>query len=347
MPPIHVINLRRSEDRWNKIRGQLDSLNLQAHRLEAVEGRALSKTQLLACSSPLTVAWTTPGMIGCFVSHQRFWQAVLDDTDCDCAIVLEDDVQLEPKFQETVIMALQMLPKDWDVCLLGALGCAHPDGTMWQEGLLNYLLVLYMGGTRPCRLVREQGGVKLFVPRKPCGTHCYLISRRGAAKLLQFLPRATYHIDHVAWHSALPIDLYAVHPFVANQDVTAVSTLVANHRLPSTTNDEATTHLNHSGPRQWWDSIRIGGSTGQSLGHVMAEPLVRLPFFGVLSVGLHQFLVATSVMAGIVLLRSQRTRQAGVIVLGFITAFVIAIHQMVHALVRQSFNDANRTNVVM
>ena len=149
------------------------------------------------------------GVIGCFLSHRNFWKKVVDERH-ECAIVLEDDCELEPGFAETVDAALAELPQTWDVCLLGALGCAHPRG---RHGGLNPMIGWYAGGTRRTRRLSES----LFVPHKPAGTHAYLISSRGAAKLLRQLARATYHVDFVAWHPALGTELYSVHPFAAYQ----------------------------------------------------------------------------------------------------------------------------------
>ena len=52
--------------------------------------------------------------------------------------MLEDDAYLEPGFAENCEARLRELTEavpDWDVCLLGAMGCAHPEG---KHGCFNW-----------------------------------------------------------------------------------------------------------------------------------------------------------------------------------------------------------------
>ena len=64
----------------------------------------------------------------------------------------------------------------WDVLLLGALGCVNPSRSYG----LNRINAFVSGGGREPRQVTEH----IHVPRRPFGTHAYVLSKRGAAALL-------------------------------------------------------------------------------------------------------------------------------------------------------------------
>ncbi|RYY69977.1 hypothetical protein EON63_23060 [archaeon] len=65
------------------------------------------------------------GVLGCYLSHHHFWQVVAD-SHLSHAVILEDDVQLaggfENKLKGLVKEMDEVLGKDWDVVLLGAIG---------------------------------------------------------------------------------------------------------------------------------------------------------------------------------------------------------------------------------
>jgi hypothetical protein len=127
--------------------------------------------------------------------------------------VFEDDVYLSENFSECLTAALDELPDDWDVLLLGALGAVHPS-----YYAVNLPHALMAGGLRVPRGARKAfGGLSLIhTPMRPFGTHAYAISERGAAKLLRHAPKANFHVDVIAW-GMRGLKLFAVHPLLARQ----------------------------------------------------------------------------------------------------------------------------------
>ena len=151
----------------------------------------------------------------------------------------EDDVELRAGFRGELCALVDELerPKelggaggDWDVCLLGAFGCARaPEKPM---GLNNRLYLALLGGRKrrrvsprlhvPARPAGARRGARASAasspsspsaslaeeaespPRSlsralsrsrpplslaPSGTHAYLVSKRGAARLLRAFPQ--------------------------------------------------------------------------------------------------------------------------------------------------------------
>lgn len=124
LPPIFVLNMDRSKDRWRKMYQQLVDAGIESNvvRVSAVDGRALSMQDLKAQSSRMAVYLQPRGVIGCYLSHLKFWKLVVEQKYM-AAIVFEDDVKLVDGFKEKLVSMLQQVTTDdYDVLLLGALG---------------------------------------------------------------------------------------------------------------------------------------------------------------------------------------------------------------------------------
>ena len=239
--PTFVINLERDKARMDSVSKELTSHGVQFSRFPATDGRALTDSELRKSTTWLGRHLCTRGMVGCYCSHRRIWEMVAEELNDECALVLEDDVALAPDFLEGVDTALEELEAavgkgEWDVLMLGALGCVEPNGKYGA----NRLTAAISGGMRRTKRVSE----RIHVPQRPYGTHAYLLSRRGARKLLERVPLAVHHVDNVAW-GVRDLDLYLTHPMLAFQRFEAPSTVGANEggieaRLPRLVLDEYT-----------------------------------------------------------------------------------------------------------
>ncbi|CAL1164740.1 unnamed protein product [Cladocopium goreaui] len=160
----------------------------------------------------------TKGMIGCFLSHRRIWQKMVSEK-LPAVVVLEDDVRLVEGFSDKLLKLMDELPADWEVCLLGAIGNINPDVEPFHMKLYSFCV----GGGRPSPGKTRRVSDNVFVPHRPAGTHAYLVSLKGAERLVKELPLACYHVDLTAW--SLPnLKLYAAVNQIATQDFEAAST---------------------------------------------------------------------------------------------------------------------------
>ena len=129
LPPIFVLNLDRAPDRWLEAQSELGRFNLSIQRFSAVDGRKLTARELHANVTRLAQAILPKGVVGCFLSHRKFWQHVVDN-NLSQAIIMEDDVLLVPNFNERLAVAIHDFNNlqspnstdDLDVMLLGAIG---------------------------------------------------------------------------------------------------------------------------------------------------------------------------------------------------------------------------------
>jgi len=201
--------------------------------LNAVDGNELSQHELKQNTTSALARWLmTPGIVGCFLSHRNCWQKCVDESNGNTKnphqpfIVLEDDVVVNDfaknQFREMVSEALsklQIADESWDVLLLGAIGCVHPQ----KRGFgLNIIPCLVGGKWRQMRRIANLAHAEntagcVHIPMCPYGCHAYVISPKGAAKLLRRCKDgASYHVDVVAW--GLPnLRIYAVHPLLVHQ----------------------------------------------------------------------------------------------------------------------------------
>jgi hypothetical protein len=82
------------------------------------------------------------GVIGCYLSHRRFWQFVVD-SGLERAIVFEDDIKIVSGFKQKLSQNMQMVDDqnrinpevNFDVLLLGAIGRVHPEGKWFSVSL--------------------------------------------------------------------------------------------------------------------------------------------------------------------------------------------------------------------
>ncbi len=120
MPPIWVINLRRSVDRRASIRAELDRLGLEYELVDAVDGRELGPEELAASYSAsaalaLIGRELTPGEIGCSLSHLWLYQRQVEEGHED-VVILEDDIVVSPAFPD-ILRRRDALPTDWELVL--------------------------------------------------------------------------------------------------------------------------------------------------------------------------------------------------------------------------------------
>lgn len=221
MPAVlatYVINMDSAHDRLTAMDAQLKAQGIPYTRYPAVDGRALSPAQKQAVAAPIFgVMDGTPSMIGCGLSHRGVWRDMLSKGH-ELALVLEDDAVLCPRFVLRVNEALAAVPADFDVLVLGSFFLADVNR--------EYPMVLDIAGAfvsvRDDPWTATVGSTTVYVPERFAGTHCYIVSAAGAAKLLRVIPLVTNHVDMEMNHP--DVKLYAASPDLATQgDMTTSS----------------------------------------------------------------------------------------------------------------------------
>jgi len=130
------------------------------------------------------------GAVGCYLSHISIYKQITE-SNVDYGIIFEDDCIIANDFYKRLQYGLSVIPNDWDIFLLGLM-CIK------------------------CDINKEYINVSRF-----WGTHAYIIKKKSAAKLLQYLDRPlSKQID--ADLSLLVkkkiIKIYGINPIIAIQD---------------------------------------------------------------------------------------------------------------------------------
>ena len=161
--PVLVINLDQSSDRLTFMRQQAERVGLEFERISAVD--ALDVPDDLASYFAHIQTGTLPivddGAVGCYASHLKALRR-FEQTDAPAALILEDDARLPENIVQVLDELIAALPAGWGFVHLSRL----------PMHAFKPIAVLPRGR----RLVRYS--------RMPPGAAGYLISRVGAAKLL-------------------------------------------------------------------------------------------------------------------------------------------------------------------
>ena len=204
-PPInlniktYVINLNRRKDRWDKITAQEALKYFKYERFEAVDGSKLEPTEQLQRIFDGNDYNMREGMVGCALSHIKLY-IELANSKYDAFCILEDDLEFVPSFRDKFLHLYNGLPQGWDLCYLG-----HH---MWSQ----YKTPEYFSKVN--MPVTERWDSMKSLKYSIGGTGGYLISKKGANALLEFINAnaMTNGIDTVQQKSADKLAVYYPKP---------------------------------------------------------------------------------------------------------------------------------------
>jgi len=153
--------------------------------------------------------------IGCGISHMNTWKLFLESNE-EYAIIFEDDVILEPDFNDKLEVALKEIPKDYDILYLGCMGCDNNQKVNILKGLSNIQFLFKIPE-------HKQITDNIAIPSIAYAIHGYVVSRKGAKLLLKYLDgKLNNHIDICIQNLVIDkkIKSYMVTPRIAYQTST-------------------------------------------------------------------------------------------------------------------------------
>jgi glycosyl transferase family 25 len=178
LPPIHIVNLKKSVDRLENVKKVMSKYNLKFERFDAIYGKELSQEEVnknanILCRTLLC----NNGIIGCAMSHIQLWNKLLNDNMSDKYIIMEDDIE-DINIQElnNLVNFINDNKFDFDYISLNCI-------SLFCQNLNKGIKVsdtLYLTN-------------KIY----PFGTGAYIISKNGAKKLVDMINKYKifYHID--------------------------------------------------------------------------------------------------------------------------------------------------------
>jgi glycosyl transferase family 25 len=205
--PIFVINLDRATERLTSISRQFETFGLDFERVPAVDGSLLTAAYKRSLNPPRLIGGEmSDGEIGCFASHLRVFQIIVDRC-LPRACVMEDDISIGPGAVGW-LDSHAPLPGDCDILKIE--GIIRPKTTVLP--------------------ISEYAGQKIvFSWQVSYGTAAYIITLDGARRALRRLAKMGSPIDHALfryWENGLHV--YEVHPFPVRQDDRATNYIQEN-----------------------------------------------------------------------------------------------------------------------
>ena len=179
-----VINLNRSHERLQKISARLNELNIDFERVEAFDGLNLSDEEYKALTFPYNhpcrVRFTrelTKGEVGCFISHRKCWQKLVESNE-NYAVILEDDLYISDEAIQ-FLENLNWLPKEIGLIRLSSFYSANNRLYVKEKSVLT--------------TQKDYSVAKTL--RYAIGTQCYIISKEYAQRAIEMSEKFECPVD--------------------------------------------------------------------------------------------------------------------------------------------------------
>ncbi|TRY74142.1 hypothetical protein DNTS_026685, partial [Danionella cerebrum] len=113
---VYLINLRRRQDRRDRMLWSLYELEIDAKVVDAVDGAALNSSDIKILGVDLLPGYNDP------FSGRTLTKGEMVDMELDKALILEDDVRFQANFKRRLVRLMEEVEQvelDWDIIYLG------------------------------------------------------------------------------------------------------------------------------------------------------------------------------------------------------------------------------------
>jgi GR25 family glycosyltransferase involved in LPS biosynthesis len=183
----YVITLARLPDKYPAFLASNEKTGLEFRRFEGVDGKALSQADAINTGviRPSITGYTA-GAIGCAASHLQLWKQVRNSQDN--ILILEDDAYCRWDIRDRLDDFLGDT-KDWDIILLGYNTGSILDVRISDDcDLAGFFSNQNPTPTQLAKFQRAKDRVTLMRLNNALGSCAYLLSPRGAEKLINAFP---------------------------------------------------------------------------------------------------------------------------------------------------------------
>ena len=221
--PVYVINMEKDTIRWGNVVSQLSRLGIQHERVEAVNGAHLTQEETDAVyryrwwKSPHDLV---PSEIGCYLSHLRIWQRLVDSGD-DGVFIFEDDFVITDDMPK-ILDALSINHDGWDMVKLYTPHWGPGAHSINSRVLVDAYVVEHLINIPWCTLG-------------------YSLTQEGARRLLNKYPPFSRPVDDDIrrfWESKIRIASVLPPPMLAGDEF-AVDGSIKEHQILRTSGHRA------------------------------------------------------------------------------------------------------------
>jgi glycosyl transferase, family 25 len=183
---VLVINLKKRPDRLEKIQKRLSQLGVEWENIEAIDGQNCEESVLNISTKIGEIGFLSNNTRACSASHYKVWK-VLISRKVNYGIVLEDDVELSDEFKD-LLYDDSWIPKGSNLIKLEKFA---PNKV--SKILIGKVLTQALGDTRHVHQMYS----------RHTGAAAYLLSRKGAKKLVKWNSQFSVPVDHLLFNETV------------------------------------------------------------------------------------------------------------------------------------------------
>lgn len=203
---VYVINMVKDVEKRAKVIKEFEKHGISKYTIiDGIYGKGLSDKEIQNVTSMICHHTCTQSSIGCAMSHMMTWKKVVESNRP--SIIFEDDILLEENFINDLQKYYAKVPQDYDIIYLGCNTCDYDN-----EYSITRVFSDLIFPKKDFKRLNEN----VYIPSHPLGLHSYLISPRGAKKLLKLINgNIKTHVDIQINFNANDLNLYAIEPKLA------------------------------------------------------------------------------------------------------------------------------------
>ena len=180
---IFIINLDKDIERLNNSYKQLNYYKIDNYeRYPAIYAAESNKYELNTYTTTIGKIIASKTMIGCGISHINIWKKIVREK-INTSLIVEDDFILVDDFLNKFNRIINKAPTEYDILFLSS-GQIHNKDLKFRD-------------------INEYFYKQIFISQ----TIGYIITLKGAEKILKYIDKVSYHIDFQICMTSLFTDL--------------------------------------------------------------------------------------------------------------------------------------------
>ena len=200
---VYLINLQDSPQRLHKMSSLLQQAELPFTRLHAIDGASLLDADLQYHVDTSFYKkfyrgkFPGQGTVGCYLSHCKAWQQVVQHND-SVALILEDDVFFNPQEFKNGLKKALSVSQNWDICSFALRNSGCPiklKALKKNQFLCLYLQEVYCAGAYLINQAAAQALLRHAHPMRMQVDDYYTQTWRWGLRFTGIEPRLAWHED--------------------------------------------------------------------------------------------------------------------------------------------------------